>query len=153
MTARARFLPVVLILLVFTGCMDETKTIYDGPLQVEFKPLSNGAYRGAVPDGAGLVELTAQLIGPQQTSALNLAVAIADETTAEAGVHYRLPDGGAFTIPPNSSSGVVRIEVLNGGLAAGASRSVVVELQGNDAQEVIPAVNVATFTLDIVGVN
>lgn len=154
MHARYRFAFFALVLGagLVTGCTDANETVYDGPLQVEFTPLANGQYAAAVPDGAGLIELTAQLIGPQQESDLSLGVAVrADETTAEAGVHFRLVDDGRFTIPANSSRGPVRVEVLDGSLAPGARRDLVLELQGDEAQEVAAAVNVNTFRLIIVG--
>lgn len=133
-----------------TGCFEQLVGPYDGPLLVEFAQV-DGGYEAAVPEGAGTVTLDVNLIGPQQSSAVTVAVATTGSTATE-GTHFSFPNGASVTIPANSSTGEFSINIPDGGLAAGASVDLVLELTQSSDGSVEGSDNLDDFTLTIVGV-
>lgn len=136
---------LVLLMLVgatglLTGCFEDEDNTYQGPLQVEFKPVTR-----TVNNGAGLQELRVQLIGPQQSQPITVSVSADESSTAQAGVHYNLVDNGQVTIPANSSFGAARVDVLG----APTGGKLVLTLSGDDQMGVIAAENYKQFTLTI----
>lgn len=132
-------------LMLVTGCFSQEDYVYSGPMQVEFKPAAS-----TVGDNSGLQEITVQLIAEQQNSDLTINFHVDDASTAVEGTHYNLVTSGSFTIPQNTSSGKIRVDVLQG-VPAGESRTLVLVLDGNSQSDVIAAENHKTYTLTIQG--
>ncbi|WP_022835600.1 hypothetical protein [Salisaeta longa] len=129
-------------MLLLTGCFDEVSGPYDGPPQVAFAQVG-GAYSAAVLEGSGVVGLTVELVGPQRSAPLTV------NFQAEGGSAYSLPNGNSLTIPADSSSGTLAINVQSG-VNDGATQVVELRLTGADASEVVVAENWSTFELQIV---
>ncbi|NGM60399.1 DUF4843 domain-containing protein [Sphingobacterium sp. SGG-5] len=92
--------------------------------------------KGPYEKGAGVQTYQVNLIGGQFDTDQTLHYRIVpEETTATEGTHFRVPEGGEFVIPANSSVGYLSIEVLDFPAEAGRD-TVVLELVGNDAVKV-----------------
>ena len=135
-----------------TGCFETISGPYDGPTVVEFAQFAGAAdpYTRTVGEDAGTVGLTVNLIGPQQASDIVIQVAV-DEgaSTAEAGSDYTFPNGAQVTIPANSSSGTLSINVLDDGDDDGDAETIVMELAGTADGSIEGADNFDDFTLTI----
>ena len=157
---------VLLVAVALTGCFEdmvERKT-YDGPLQVEFAQyhqpyapaatnanwISTVVFPHDAPAGATVeLPLTLQLIGPHQSSALEIGYVVADErtnatgttftTTAVSNTHYSLPQGGRATFDANSSHTTLDVVVSPGNLQPGQNVRLILEL--TEVGELIPARN------------
>ena len=129
-----------ILLPALGGCFQDEDNTYQGPLQVEFKPLAR-----TVNNGSGLQVINVQLIGPHQAQPLNVRAVRAPESTAVEGVHYDLIDGGQFQIPAQSSFGEVRVNVRS----ASTGGVLILELQDGANGEFIAAQNLKRFTLTI----
>lgn len=142
----------LLVGLPLSGCFDTFAEPYDGPTVVEFDQVS-GAYTRTVSQTAGAVQLRVNLIGPQQSSPVTINVRVDDASTAVAGTHYSFPDGAQVTIPANSSTGFLNINVINGSLPAEATaiRTLILELDGSADGSIQGAENLDDFTLRIRG--
>lgn len=113
--------------------IDQTR-IFDGDPLVEFNsPVSNANYTRNTNVGVGVIGEQVNLIAPQFTSDQTVTFRVdAEQTTAEAGVHYNLVSNGTFVIPANTSFGTAQVEILGTAIPAGTTRLLVLELVGND---------------------
>lgn len=142
----------ILLLSVFTltGCFEDDveENLFNDQSQVEFnQTATNVNYVRNVSVGEGSVTERVNLIGPQEPAAQTINFTIdADNTTAVAGTHYDL-NGGSFTIAANDSFGDCTVEILNGAIPAGESRTLVLVLEGNN--EIGAAENYKTLTISI----
>jgi hypothetical protein len=150
----------IALLLAFIGLSscEKTDNTYKGPSVVEFAPISTSstytsAYSMTIKQANYIVtldtlELTVNLVGPQQNKDINLeytlltqkvndfpsATYFIDPTSAVEGTHYNfLParTGGAngtITIPANSSFGKIKLNTLAAQVAPDVSKRVVVQL-------------------------
>lgn len=83
--------------------------------------------------GQGAVSTQVNLVGAQRPEPQTIRVRVdAQASTAREGVHYRLTNGGAVTIPANSSFGSLQFEVLPAVIPAGQSFTLVFVLEGNE---------------------
>ncbi len=88
---------------------------------------------------SGTIQLRVNLVAAQRNQAENLTyTVVADETTAEAGVHYQA--SGALQIPANSSFGFIEIQVLDPGATTGF-KDLVVEIQSSTSLKANPNYN------------
>jgi hypothetical protein len=133
-----------LIIAGVSGCFPDNRTIYDGPLQVEFRPVSATMNLANATNYSPNV----QLIGPHQDSAITVLFEIdVEQSTAVRGVHFDI-SGNSAQIPPNSSFAAIEV-TANPEFFDGSSRRVVITLLGDDTGEVRAAQNYKTFTLTI----
>jgi hypothetical protein len=135
-----------------TGCFETIAGPYDGPTVVEFAQFVGSAdpYARIVGEDAGTVELTVNLIGPQQGSDTVVQVAVDESlSTADAGSDYTFPNGAQVTIPANSSSGTLQINVLDDGDDDGGNETIFMELTGTADGSIEGADNFDDFALTI----
>ena len=93
--------------------------------------MTTGSYVRNVRVGVGLVTEQVNLISPHFSTDQTVMFTVdAANSTAVEGTHYSID--GTFTIAANSSVGDADIQILNGAIPAGESRTVVLVLQGND---------------------
>ena len=120
------------VLLVLSGC-EEDSHIYEGPNYVEL-PVAQESF--VLPYHATEIDtlrIKTQIIGAHEQS--NKAVGfeiVASQTSAEAGVHYRLLSPGTFEIPANSSFGYIDVLVLGDGFAPGEAVNLLIQLNEAD---------------------
>lgn len=111
---KLKLLIALLIPLLFGSCdsifdKGDVKKTYDGPAQVELKPLQQ-----EVSEIAGSTTVSLQLIGKTPTSDVTISVEVDASTTAEEGVHYNLTSSQA-TIAANTHSVELPVEILDSG--------------------------------------
>jgi hypothetical protein len=151
-----KFLSIFSILLTglfFTACMEENrmKLLFD-EAYVEFDaavwnnsavgktfpilnrvPVQGAATTTAAPlitRTTGTVPLRVNLVSKHLPTEQTFAVSVvADETTAQSGVHYTVP--ATVSVPANSSFGTINVTILNPGATAG-SVVLVLEVAGNN---------------------
>lgn len=140
----------VVLAVPLTGCFETISGPYDGPPLVEFDQVAGG-YSADVPEGAGVISLRVNLIGPQQGSPITINVATTEGTTAVEGTHYAFPNGATVTIPANASSGQLQIDILDDSLAADESGVLNLELTGSSDGTIEGADNFDDFSIQIVG--
>lgn len=142
----------LLVGLPLSGCFDTFAEPYDGPPLVEFAQVG-GQYSATVNQTAGTVQLPVNLIGPQQGSPITINVRVDEASTAVEGTHYSFPDGAQVTIPANSNTGFLNIDIINGGLPAEATATgtLIMELEGSADGSIQGAENLDDFTLTIRG--
>jgi hypothetical protein len=172
------FFPAIVLMLAvsLTGCFEDmvARKTYDGPLQVEFAqyhqpfaPATTNANwvstvtfpHDAAAGATASLPLLLQLIGPQQSSPVEIGYRVAENrlnrdgdvvasTTAQEGTHYRLvTGGGAVTFPANSSSATLEVEALAANLQPGQSVRLVLEL--TEMGNLIPANNYRYYDIII----
>lgn len=145
-TIHGRFAAQALVgclALTLSACFPDNVTVYEGPLQVEFRPTSATLNLANSESYSAIV----QLIGPHQNRPISIDFVVDDASTAVEGVHYTIGSTTA-QIPANSSFAEIVINAIPGGFEGG-SRTVVVTLLGSTQDEVVPAVNYRTLTLQI----
>lgn len=141
---KLKILLLGLIIVGIAGCFPDNRTIYDGPLQVEFRPTSASINLA----NQTTYSANVQLIGPHQDSAITLNFEIdEDATTAVQGVHFEI-DGNATQIPANSSFAAINITANPDALDESSLR-VVINLLGDSTGEVRVAQNFKTMTLTL----
>ncbi|PWL31272.1 MAG: DUF4843 domain-containing protein [Roseivirga sp. XM-24bin3] len=129
------FLFAALICTALTSCFEDDDEVYkyDGPAVVEFNQatLTTGSYTRSVESGDGTISEQVNLVSPHLSSdqVINFSVDAANSTAVE-GTHYSTT--GQFTIPANTSFGDATVEILNGAIPAGETRTLVLVLEGND---------------------
>lgn len=136
------------IVIPFAGCFETVAGPYDGPTFVEFAQVPGGPYSRSVDEDEGTVGLTVNLIGPQQASDIVVEVTVDAASSAIAGTDYSFPNGAQVTIPANSSSGMLMIEVINDSDDDGP-KTVVMELAGTSDGSIEGADNFDDFVLTI----
>ena len=135
------------------GCLPKDKNTYDGPSLVEFKNHTL-AVNSATLASIGIVTSPAsqsqtdssrfilintrvtdtvfvQLVGPQQSVALDIPFTVRPVSTAVEGSHYNLQPAGArkVTIPANSSVGYIIVKpIANSLTTAGDLRTLFFDL-------------------------
>lgn len=137
---------VALVPLVLGACdaLERDDRSFDDDPKLEFKPLTE-----TVDEGAGTVTTDIQLIGPHRSSDLAVSFVVADSSTAQQGTHYNLGSTSG-TIPANSSSTTVNIDVLDNDVDDGDTNyELFLVLQ--DSEGVEAAENLKTYTLTIRG--
>lgn len=137
---------LAMVALLFAGCeswFEHPPRTFEGPSQVEFKPLVR-----TVSQAAGTVNINVQLIGPHSSTDTPVNFSVTGASTAAAGTHYNLA-ATSVVIPANSSFGTIAVQVVDGSVPAGEIRTVVIELA--DTGDVLAAENYKTFTLRIAG--
>lgn len=141
------FIKVLLLFLMMsllTGCFPDNRVIYDGPLQVEFRPVT---------DAINLSEQSSysaniQLIGPHQDHSINILYEIDTErSSAVRGVHFDMHSDTA-RIEPNSSFASIEMQIYPDSFDD-QSLDLVITLSGDESGEVRAAQNYKTFTLTI----
>lgn len=120
--------------------------------KLEFDPLS--ATVDESESGTATVTVNVNLIGPRQSSPVDVSFAADDSSSAQAGTHFNLPSTSA-SIEADSSSTEVTIEVLGNDQDDGGSNYVLyLSLQDpNDGDNIEPATNLRTHTLTIRGLD
>jgi hypothetical protein len=134
---------VFCLALALSACFPDNVAVYDGPLQVEFRPTS--ATLNLANDDS--YSANVQLIGPHQNRPLTIDFIVDDASTAVEGVHY-VVEGRSTTIPANSSFADIEIRAIPEAFTDG-SRRVIITLMGSQADDVRPAGNYRTLTLTI----
>ncbi|WP_113638588.1 hypothetical protein [Nubsella zeaxanthinifaciens] len=157
----------VLLGSIMVGCMPKDELTYTGPTVVEFKNHLQGfnttklAAMGVSSTGQTMVSrrvnvntrgtdtIYVQLVGPQSASATEIGFAVETSSTAVAGTHYNFRPVGAnkLTIPANSSTGYILVDMIPGSIAGTATFPLRVTLTGNGT--VAPSANYKTFTLTL----
>jgi len=138
------YLIILLGIVVFglSGCFPDNSRIYDGPVQVEFRPTSATL---SMEEGT-TYNVPLQLIGPHQSSDINVNFEIDDESsTAIAGEHFQL-DGLTATIPANSSFGSINIQAIEENIDDSEPVLVII-LSSTESSDVRIAQNYKTFEL------
>jgi len=142
-----KLLVIALLPLLVTGCdslFDEgdVEREYDGATVVGLFPLTQDA-----DEGDGDVTIEVQLIGPQRSSDVN--VTFSTTGTAVAGTNYTVVGGTTVTIPANSSTADITLNIpADNGLNAGDEATILVNITGGDVEA---SVNLATSTVFIAG--
>ena len=120
------------------------------------------------------VELPTELIGPQRSSSVEVnfstlqerrtyerevptdtggtrtdSFVLAEPTTAEEGTHYELPQGDSFTLPSDSSTANVEVQVLDGLDAGDDPVRLTVKIDGNEAENLLPAERFRYYALEL----
>lgn len=145
---KIKLIIALLIPLLFVSCDDlfdkgDVEKKFDGPAQVEFKPLQQEADQA---DGS--FDVTIQLIGEARDSDLSVSFNVDGSSTAVEGTHYNL-NGTSATIASGSYSVDVTIDLINGVLSPGDEVSLILNLK--DADGVIAAPNLDQSTTYILG--
>ena len=134
----------------FTGCFEDDvdENLFNDNPQVEFNQTSfNVNYVRAVSVGDGNITEQVNLIGPHMTQDQTITFSVdSDNSTAVEGTHYNL-NGGSFVIPAGSSFGDCTVEILNGAIPAGETRTLTLVLHGNS--EIRAAENYKNLTIRI----
>lgn len=150
--AVARTLAILALLVLWAGCDTYFQDPQEGNVWedqlVEFKPTSGAVTLDADSDESVTYEMNIQFVAAQVDQETTVTFEIAEETTAQEGVHYNMiTEGGQTTIPPNDNFGQIEVEILGGGLENGESVDLVVQL--TDGGDVPPSENYRTFELGI----
>ncbi|MCW9707581.1 Calx-beta domain-containing protein [Fodinibius salsisoli] len=142
-------LSVLLVSLFLTGCLndlfEQEDQTYQGEAKLEFRPQTD-----TFDEDEGEVEVLIQLIGAQRDNDVSVNFLVDEETTAEAGTHYELLSTSPVTIPANSSSAAVTINLDGNSLPEGEIRTLFLRLENRG--DVEPAQNLDTYELTIEGV-
>ncbi|HEX8609408.1 MAG TPA: hypothetical protein VF679_12275 [Pedobacter sp.] len=153
--------------LSIAGCMPKDDLEYDGPNVVEFKNHLQSRLAASLPAGAtanGALTRTVrvttrptdtiyvQLVGPQQSSPIDLNFSVAATSTAVAGTHYNLRPLGTtkVTIPANSSVGYLLTDMVATSIPVATpatTYTLIYNLIGNEQIKASP--NYSTFTLTL----
>ena len=152
MTLRLPLLVLATVLLSVSGCdFEDFDGPYDGDPVMEFNQVNSaGPYTFDASQGDTLVFQT-NLIGDQFSSPKTLSFTVKDNSTAVEGTHYRLPNGTQYELPANSSFGNIEVIILDAGLAPGARRLLLLELQGATDGSIGAAENLDDMTIRING--
>lgn len=143
-------LPLLLVSVLFTGCLNDLFEQNDNTFQgtqVEFSPLTGAIAEPRTGVAPVVRNVNVNLIGAQRDSDTPISFTVAG--TADAGVHYNILTPSPIVLPANSSSVNVQVQVIDSPLANNVTQTVVLELQSGDVAEA--AENLKTFTLTIVG--
>jgi len=150
--------PVVGLLALGTTACDEflfedPDHTYDGPPMVEFAPVTPaGNYvrtitftRTATTDQSTAVQVN--YVAPSPSADITGDITRVSTSTAVEGTHYRITGGMRYTIRAGTNSIAIPIDVLNTGLAPGATVTLVLELVPGTGYQV--STKYKTFTLTL----
>lgn len=145
---KLKALILILIPLLFVSCdslfdKGDVNNTYDGPAQIEFKPLQQEANQNS-----GSFTVAIQLIGEQRNSDLQVSFNVDGSSTAVSGTHYTLSSTSA-TIASGTSSATVTVSLVDGNLAAGEEVTLILNLE--DSGDVAAAPNLDQSTTFIFG--
>lgn len=155
---------------LLAGCLpdkEEDALIYKGPTVVEFKNFTLGqaasvlTAKGVVNSGQtdstrivllntrGTDSVLVQLIGEQRSTPTVLSYTVRTTSTAVEGTNYNFRPAGArtVTIPANSSSAYILLDMIPNSFAAGITRTVAIDLLGNS--EIAPTPGYKKFIVSI----
>ena len=152
------------ICTIFTSCMPKDELVYAGPDVVEFKnnllsrvaarqpagvTLNAVLSRTASVNTRGTDTIYVNLIGPQKSTATDINFSIGAGSTAIAGTHFNFRSTNAtkVTIPANSSTGFLLVDMVPGSITGSATFPLVLTLTGNG--DIKPSENYKTFTLTL----
>jgi hypothetical protein len=153
--------------LSMVGCMPKDDLEYDGPNVVEFKNHLQSRVTASLPAGVtanGALTRTirvtnrvtdtifVQLVGPQQSSPIDLNFNVDAASTSVAGTHYNLRPVGStrVTIPANSSVGYLLTDVVAASIPVttpATTYTLIFNLVGNEQIKASP--NFSKFTLTL----
>ena len=135
-------LVLALFAMALTGCFSDNDLVYDGPLQVEFRPTSDSQ---RMSNGTSYTA-NIQLIGPHQSRPITIDFVVDTEnSTAVEGTHFTLGNQQA-TIPANSSFGEIVVNAIEENID---SSRPVVHITLLDSDGVIAAHNYKTLVLTL----
>lgn len=146
---KLKLIVLALIPLLFVGCLDDlfdegdVENTFDGPAQLEFKPLQAEFNLAA---GQGAIQV--QLIGPQRDSDLSVSFSVDGSSSAVQGTHYTFQTTSPVTIESGTSSANVVINLIEDSLDGETVR---LTLTLDDGNEVQPAENLKTSNIFITG--
>lgn len=140
---KIKLLIALLIPLLFVSCDDlfdkgDVEKTYDGPAQIEFKPLQQEANQAS-----GSFDVAIQLIGEQRDSDLTVSFNVDGSSTAVEGTHYSL-NGTSATIAAGTSAVDVTIDLIDGNLAAGEEVTLILNLEDADGAAAAPELDQST---------
>ncbi|MEO1055034.1 MAG: hypothetical protein AAFX87_30650 [Bacteroidota bacterium] len=124
---------LICIIAMITMSCEEQDNSYSGPPVVEFQRSITGV-TAQYSSGVGTVIDTAivQLVGPHQTSDMNLTFSVENSSSAVEGTHFNLLSPGTFVIEQGSSFGYIRFEVLTDNVTSGENFQLDLTLTGGD---------------------
>lgn len=124
--------------LFTTACFDESglELVYDGPSVIEWDQASTGSSVSYLA-GAGQTPtegIAINIVGPQRDQATQVQWRVnQEESTAIEGVHYVILSDQNITIPANSSTATVDVQILTDNFESPEERvTLVLELVGGD---------------------
>jgi len=149
---------------IFTSCMPKDELVYTGPDVVEFKnhllsrvaarqpagvTLNAALSRTASVNTRGTDTIYVNLVGPQKSTPTEIGFTVGSTSTAVAGTHYNFRPAGStkVTIPANSSTGYLLVDMIPGSIVGSTTFPLVLTLTGNG--EIQPSANYKTFTLTL----
>jgi hypothetical protein len=146
---KLKLIILALVPLLFVGCLNDifdkgdAERVYDGPTQLELKPLQSEFNLSA---GTATVEV--QLIGEQRDSDTTVNFSVDSGSTAVAGTHYTIASSSPVTIAANTSTTTITINLIADSLDPGTSVRLTLNLDENQG-DVQPAENLDTANIFI----
>lgn len=160
----------ILGLALLAGCFPdkaEKALLYSGPTTVEIKNQNLGqlaanltakGIAAASTDSTRTVLLNTRvrdsilvlLVGPQSSTPVDVNYSVRSTSTAIEGTHYKFLTAGArkVTITPNTSSAYIVLEMIPNSLTTvGDTRTVNIDVQGNDLIKANPNFNKFLLTI------
>jgi len=137
---KLKLVILALLPLFFVGCLNDifdegdAEAVYDGPPQVELKPLQQ-----EVSEIGGTATIDIQLIGEQRTTPTTVTISADESSSAVEGTHYEFVST-ELTIAPETSVVTAEINILDSGVFANGSVSLIVNID-EASDGVIPAEN------------
>ena len=178
-TLLALFVAVTLALMgcfdELNGPYDgEDKVGFSFDLVAQAEQDNEPAGRLARGDTTYTVELPTELIGPQRSSSVEVSFStlqerqvyerevptdtggtrtesfvLAEPTDAEEGTHYEFPQGNSFTLPSDSSTANIEVQVLDGLDVGDDPVRLTVKIDGNEAENLFPAERFRYYALEL----
>jgi len=148
---KLKLIILAIVPLLFVGCLNDlfdkgdAEKVFDGPAQIEFKPLQSEFNLSA---GQATVQI--QLIGAHRDSDLSVSftAAGAGNNPAVAGTHYNVSTSSPATIAAGTSAVTVVIDLIEDSLDG---ETVQLQFNLSDDNEVEPAENLRTANVFISG--
>lgn len=145
-----KLLAIAMVPLFLSGCIndlfDDNEITYEGA-ELEFFPLSETLTLES--DESTTLGVNIQLIAEQQDEDVDVSFTVSEDSDAEEGDDYELPEGTSFTIESGSSTVEVPVEATGENVPTGKSVQLILELE--DSGDITAAPNLSTFTLTIQG--
>ncbi|MBL7861946.1 MAG: hypothetical protein JNJ65_12350 [Cyclobacteriaceae bacterium] len=136
------------LLAVASACFDDpgTDILLDNVAVIEIQEATTATgldipktYKRTV-DGLNLRDsIRVNLVGPQKSTAVNVAFSIDAASTAVAGTHYNLITTSSVAIPANSSFGFIYYEIIDDNIPNNESYKLKFNLNSADAGATISA--------------
>lgn len=142
----------VFMAIVLTSCMERITHFYDGPTVVEFKGATNSFsfngdnfVTGPVTDTSEF-DILIQLVGPHQSTPVNVSISMADSSTAVLGQDVEILTDN-LAIPANRSSVTARVRVTAEHLVNGERKVAYLVLNGSGGVQ--PSANYRVYTINL----